>query len=306
MFVFFLYFILYLLPTVHSKCNVLVLSGGGSYGAYEASIVETIANHRGGGGDDDWDIVTGVSAGSINALYISTYPVGELDTTAFKPLWTSIRNEDILSLEYFLNGISLYSTDALLRTLEGIFDNRSIHRKISVGATSLSMSKNVVFTERDLLGAASANIDLQYIMASTAIPIAFPPQKINDDILIDGGLTGNILLWEGIERCEDEIGFVDVVLCIPVESDPSYGVPDQSINIINLITPLIKTIMNQIEYPELIRDETHCVESIQINVYQPQTDIHINFLDFTKADELWALGKTNVETTVLYLCTTKD
>ena len=47
------------------KCNALVLSGGGSHGAWEAGVLWGLL-HNGNPADYEWDHVTGISAGSIN------------------------------------------------------------------------------------------------------------------------------------------------------------------------------------------------------------------------------------------------
>ena len=48
--------------------KILCLSGGGSYGAFEMGVICNLIEEAKGG----WDLITGVSAGSINAAYIST------------------------------------------------------------------------------------------------------------------------------------------------------------------------------------------------------------------------------------------
>lgn len=51
-------------------CRALVLSGGGSNGAWEAGVIYGFANY-GNASDFEWDVISGVSAGSINALAIA-------------------------------------------------------------------------------------------------------------------------------------------------------------------------------------------------------------------------------------------
>ena len=84
--------------------------------------------------------MTGVSTGSINALYIST--IDESDITKyenrFKTLWTSIKNKDIYELNLFFNKISLFSTVPLLSTIRNVFKNRIIKRKLMIGSANLS------------------------------------------------------------------------------------------------------------------------------------------------------------------------
>lgn len=49
------------------KCRALVLSGGGTNGAWEAGVVWGLT-HYGNPEDYTWDVHTGISAGSINTI----------------------------------------------------------------------------------------------------------------------------------------------------------------------------------------------------------------------------------------------
>ena len=81
-------------------------------------------------------------------------------------------------------------------------------------------------------------------MASTAISFAFQPHRIDNEWYVDGGITGNILLWEGIERCEDtdEIS-VDIVLCTPMETQTKLP---NKLTLFELLKALYGIAMNQI------------------------------------------------------------
>lgn len=60
-----------------AACKALVLSGGGNDGAWEAGVMWGLANY---GNPDDfhWDVVTGISAGSINAAGIAGFAPSEV------------------------------------------------------------------------------------------------------------------------------------------------------------------------------------------------------------------------------------
>ena len=53
-------------------CTALVMSGGGSNGAWEAGVVWGLA-HYGNPDDYHYDVVSGVSAGSINTSLMSIW-----------------------------------------------------------------------------------------------------------------------------------------------------------------------------------------------------------------------------------------
>ena len=54
-------------------CRALAMSGGGSKGAFEAGALYGMYHAKPAGADFDWDVVTGVSAGAINAGALSIF-----------------------------------------------------------------------------------------------------------------------------------------------------------------------------------------------------------------------------------------
>jgi NTE family protein len=59
------------------ECYALALSGGGSMGAYEAGGLWGIYYTLKDKSDMEYDVVTGVSAGSINAFAVMLHEVGQ-------------------------------------------------------------------------------------------------------------------------------------------------------------------------------------------------------------------------------------
>ena len=56
-------------------CRALALSGGGNNGAWEAGVLWGFMNY-GDVADFEYDVITGVSAGSINAMAMSGWEAG--------------------------------------------------------------------------------------------------------------------------------------------------------------------------------------------------------------------------------------
>ena len=58
------------------KCYALAISGGGVKAAYQLGVVYSFA-HEGAPGEYEYDVVSGVSAGSINNGIFSLFPKGQ-------------------------------------------------------------------------------------------------------------------------------------------------------------------------------------------------------------------------------------
>ena len=175
--------------------NILCLSGGGSYGAFEIGIVCNLIKEAKGG----WDLITGISAGSLNAAYLSTLKKYEEinHIEEIKNLWTNLNNSNIFQDEYFFNGLSIYNSNLFKKKIIEIYDGKTPVRPVIINATSLSKSSSVSFTNDDIIKYGFTDI----IMSSATIPILFQPYSFLDDTFIDGGFTSNIAFYDAINYC---------------------------------------------------------------------------------------------------------
>ena len=271
-----------------NACNVLTLSGGGVFASFEMGLLSNIFENE----HPNYDVITGVSAGSLNTAYLSLIQSGNeyKHVEEFKNLWINLKDKDIYSNVFFLNGISLYDTTPLKNKLNSIYGDKKPIRPIKVGTTSLKEATTKVFDEVDVAKYGFTDI----LLSSTAIPILFPPHKFLNDFFVDGGLTSNILLNEGVNFCLDnhpnEDIYVDVIICgmkVPEDDELKYNMKD-------IVQRLITVIQQQVEYSELL----HLIDekNIYITVYEQKYQQSISLLDFSKSEQLWYEGynKTNV------------
>jgi NTE family protein len=197
---------------------VLVLQGGGALGAYQVGVYQALAE---AGIAPDW--VVGTSIGAINAALIAGGPASAaLDRLS--AFWKRI--EHGRALESFIpamfaasarnmmaitNGVpgfyrpnplafmnaqaplgaekaGYYSVAPLAETLGELVDFNQINTgpiRLTVGASNVRTSEMTYFDSRDMA------IDLRHIMASGALPPAFPAVRIGDDLFWDGGILSN-------------------------------------------------------------------------------------------------------------------
>lgn len=77
-------------------CRALLLSGGGNNGAWEAGVLYGLVNY-GDPTDFAYDVLTGVSAGSINAAGLAGWEVGKEVEAAqwLSDLWKNLKTSDV-------------------------------------------------------------------------------------------------------------------------------------------------------------------------------------------------------------------
>jgi NTE family protein len=198
---------------------VLVLQGGGALGAYQAGVYEAL---HAAGIEPDW--VIGTSIGAINASLIAgNAPADRLERlrefwrrVAQTPDWDvlphvpwlgrSLPNWATLAagVENFFkpnplaflglhvplaaDAAGYYSTRPLARTLGELVDFSRLSRctpRLTVGAANLRTSQMRYFDSRE------ETLDARHVLASGALPPAFPAVRIDGDLYWDGGILSN-------------------------------------------------------------------------------------------------------------------
>ena len=131
--------------SAHS-CTALVLSGGGSNGAWEVGVLWGLLNY---GNPDDfkYDVVSGISAGSINTLAMAGYEIGKEKELAdwVSDLWKNLKTSDVwqnwtLSIAEGLTvKAGLLDNSPLLAYMESIAENfTDYERRVTIGAGNVN------------------------------------------------------------------------------------------------------------------------------------------------------------------------
>ncbi len=206
----------------NKKCRVLALEGGGDKGAYQAGAIHKLVNSL-PNEDVQWDIISGISVGSLNGITLSLFEKGQEKEAAEKvlELWRSIKDDDQVYENWFWGPIYgffykswLYSTEPLRKILKKLVAGKKIHRKMCVSAVNFQEGTFVDFHVDDL----SLDMAVEAFMASAAFLIMFPTIRIGDSTYMDGGVLHGLDIASGINRCLDK-GFdesqiiVDTILC---------------------------------------------------------------------------------------------
>lgn len=198
---------------------VLVLQGGGALGAYQVGAYQAL--HE-AGVEPDW--VIGTSIGAINASLIAgTAPEDRMER--LREFWSRMQHSPwmellsarplvgsmVTNLTTIAQGIpaffrpnppaflgphvplgseaaSYYDTSPLVQTLSELVEFDRINgraTRLTVGAANVSTSEMRYFDSRDM------KLDVRHVMASGALPPAFPAVRIDGDLYWDGGILSN-------------------------------------------------------------------------------------------------------------------
>eukprot|EP00697_Spironema_sp_BW2_P004759 gnl/Spiro4/16448_TR8842_c0_g1_i1.p1 gnl/Spiro4/16448_TR8842_c0_g1~~gnl/Spiro4/16448_TR8842_c0_g1_i1.p1 ORF type:complete len:322 (-),score=99.42 gnl/Spiro4/16448_TR8842_c0_g1_i1:155-1120(-) len=203
------------------KCRALALEGGGDKGAYEAGVIWGLVNNL-PAEEVVWDVVTGISAGSINSVGVGVFKKGDEknmadfvrytagNITASKVYRDWFPGGDLQGL-FFETG--LYNTQPLLNLIQSVLkENGGLKdRLITVGATSLTTGHLTLFNETTPDFATAVH-------ASAAIPGVFQAVSYMGDTFSDGGVKMGVNVVSAVERCLTIVSdpkdiIVDIILC---------------------------------------------------------------------------------------------
>ncbi len=204
----------------------VVLSGGGARGAYQAGVLKGLNEVcQSQGLTKTPDILTGVSAGAINAVHLGQNSLSkDWGVDQLCDLWGKLTADQVfqtdavslgkigfewireLSFGAILGNTgkqALLNTAPLRNLLEANIDFDELHKKLKQGGfkalvvTAVDYYHSVAVSfvegmgelpswEKDRMKSVRAMIRADHIMASSAIPLLFPPIKVDKSFFGDG------------------------------------------------------------------------------------------------------------------------
>ena len=182
---------------VSQTCNVLALSGGGAFGAIEVGILDSLtATHT---IPNKFDIVTGISAGGLNAGFLSYYDNITSAAPVLRSIYSTLTTDDVYNSDYLgiLSRWAVYDNSPLEKTLTTILKTttQSANPPITlIGASNLYTAELDIYRFNTL----SLEDKIDVLMSTSSIPFIFPPRKYNNTLYVDGGLISNEIINQAI------------------------------------------------------------------------------------------------------------
>lgn len=215
------------------KKIIYVLQGGGALGSFQLGGVKALFER-----EYHPNMIVGISIGAINAAIIAGNP-NEKVVDKLNLFWDLITEDNIFSSllkhHYKLNNyfgaqkalflgqknfykpkhilhvpliehnnvekLSYYDISPLKDTLKKVIDFNYInekHKRLCVGATNLRNGDFVFFDNY------KEEIKIEHILASGALPPAFPAVKIDNEYYVDGGVYANTPLTKVLDEFEND------------------------------------------------------------------------------------------------------
>jgi hypothetical protein len=196
-------------PVPYPRKTILVVTGGGSYGSYQAGV---LVGWTATGTRPQFDVVTGVSTGALLGAFAFLGPAEDVE---LQRCYTTLRDRDIYRRNRLVPSLlseSFADTAPLAKLIEQLATNDRIRqfamehqkgRRFYVGTTDLDARRAIVWD----MGAIAARdtpesreLFRKVLLASASIPGFFPPVRIPVTVdgrryverHIDGGTTSSM------------------------------------------------------------------------------------------------------------------
>jgi len=211
--------------------DILVLSGGGSHGAWGAGVLRGWRDNLQHSRPRKFQVVTGVSTGALLATHAF---LGEPEDDALlQEAYSNVRTKDIYCrklLPFALFSDSLRSSSPLKRrvaryitqeTLDRVAQaGREEQRRVYAGTVNYDTGKLVIW---DLTAIAMDHTNQnrlklyrQVVLASASIPILVPPVKIDGNLYADGGARAQLFFESGLLPNLREVSHTNLTLYVIV------------------------------------------------------------------------------------------
>lgn len=255
-----------------SKKTALVLSGGGARGAYQAGVLKGLAEILPEKKKSPFQIISGVSAGAINTAKLAC----DLDSFSnavekLNYLWSQVTTDQVFKTEFLsLNKLSLSMFGSKKKNFDSLLDTSPLEELLNQNCDFSKIKANIkqgllesliitannyntgsavsfVQTSEPVRGwkesrrvAQTVELNAKHIMASSAIPMLFPPIQIGSEFYGDGCVRNNTPCSPPIRMGADKLFVIGVRtqnnnVAPETAAHPNMSEPPSIIRIINTL-----------------------------------------------------------------------
>lgn len=245
-----------------------VLPGGGSLGAVQVGMLRALTEHG-----IKPDILVGASVGALNSAFFAANS-DRAGVDALERVWRSLRRQDVFQsgivqlVQRLWRGDGGFGNAGLRALIERSLPYENIEDApipLHILAADFMSGKPVVLSN----GRAC-----EAIMASAAIPAAFPPVKVGEHFLVDGALATKTPI-----RIAAEMGCTRIVL-LPVSfacamTEPPQGTVAKAMHSLNLL--VVRHLLSDVEL---------LGSSVEISIVPPLCPLSTSPFDFSHTGAL--------------------
>ncbi|MGD8977749.1 MAG: patatin-like phospholipase family protein [Gammaproteobacteria bacterium] len=235
----------------------LILPGGGARAAYQVGVLRAIARIVPRGAPSPFNVISGTSAGAINAAAVAAYADRfSAGVSALNSVWRNFTTDQVFRTDpWSMLQASLHWMASILTGGLGPFNPRSLldnrplwqllreriplHRidsnlaagflrAVAVNLSSYHSARSVCFFqsgpsvagwERSRRAGVRSRLSVEHLVASAAVPMIFPAVRLGDEFYGDGAMRQQSPLSPAIQMGAQRL------LVIGVRDEKTHGGP---------------------------------------------------------------------------------
>ncbi|NOY70725.1 MAG: patatin-like phospholipase family protein [Deltaproteobacteria bacterium] len=259
------------------KKTAFVFAGGGSLGAIQVGMLKAVTS-----AGITPDFLVGASVGAINAAFFASDP-SKKGALRLEKIWKGIRRQDVFQVSAIAGALGFLSRSnhicsekPLKRLIEKhLTFNRleETHIPCHIVATDMFNGVEVSFSKGPAVDA---------LLASSAIPGVFPPVKLGEHYLIDGGVTNNTPISVAVAKGAGR------VIVFPTGMSCGLKTPPKSI-----VEMAIQTLNLAVSH-RLRFDMQKFGNSSEIIVLPVLCPLDVSIFNFSRTEELIGRAEKNI------------
>jgi NTE family protein len=267
--------------------KALVLSGAANFGTMQAGALESLLQ-RG----YKPDMIVGTSAGALNAIFLAADPTPS-GVEALKDLWRQAGPSTV--------GVptTFSAVRGLLSRRDGLVNNETLAAFLRsslppaqtfgqlyelAGVQAYAAAVDLESGVLELFGDQDDDLLIDGAMASAAVPPYYPPWEVDGRRYIDGGVLAKLPLQAAVERGASHL--------VAINISNVMGSRRTAQGVLGLTGYSVSLMLEKMMWAEVAEIQRQGVPLKLIHMDAPQ---EIPFWDYTKADELMALGRAQAE-----------
>jgi len=201
--------------------KTFVFGGGSSLGSIEVGMLKALVER-----DVIPDFVVGTSAGALNATYFAQNPTLE-GVLALEKIWKGLSSKEIFPIS------PLKSVMSLLKKKNYLIDPKGLHALVNCALSINDLSETKIPTyvvTTDILSGEEVVFNSggpvkDILSASAAIPGIYPPVKVGNHLLVDGGIVNNTPISTAIQHGATQIIVLTTGFTCDLRDEPK-SLPD--------------------------------------------------------------------------------
>ena len=256
--------------------TAFVMSGGGSLAAVQVGMLQALAT-RG----VEPDLLIGTSAGALNAGYVAGHGTSSAALGELAAIWAGLRRRDVFPLQPARLGAAALGRAASLcpsGPLRQLISRHIGFDRLETATIPLHIVTTDARTGEEVLLSVGDAADA--ILASAAIPAVFPPVRISDRDLVDGGIADNAAISQAVALGADVIYVLPSGYACALDHTPATPLASA----LHALTLLIEQ--------RLILEVAAYSEQTDIRVLPPLCPLSISSADFRHGAALIERART--------------